>query len=158
MNSSIRRLRWSFAQAGSAIPLVAYIFGSSPRWGSIIRHRHWGLLASHAGLNGLLQALRESALRAMSNWRSACSPIWRWRPFWKRSAKLFDCTADLFRRRSMVCRTPANRGLITLSAAAGVCAFLHPRICVMALGYAGVAGSAGTAHPCHAGGCQRASK
>lgn len=38
MNGNIRRLRWVF-MTGSAIPLVAYIFGSSPRW-EVSTRRH----------------------------------------------------------------------------------------------------------------------
>ena len=59
MNGNIRKLRWVFI-TGSAIPLVAYIFWQLATLGSSINSTTFmGLLANHAGLNGLLQALRE---------------------------------------------------------------------------------------------------
>lgn len=58
MNGNIRKLRWVFI-TGSAIPLVAYIFWQLATLGSINSSTFMGLLANHAGLNGLLQALRE---------------------------------------------------------------------------------------------------
>lgn len=58
MNGNIRKLRWVFI-TGSAIPLVAYIFWQLATLGSINSTTFMGLLANHAGLNGLLQALRE---------------------------------------------------------------------------------------------------
>lgn len=58
MNGNIRKLRWVFI-TGSAIPLVAYIFWQLATLGSINSSTFMGLLADHAGLNGLLQALRE---------------------------------------------------------------------------------------------------
>ncbi|MGQ7172540.1 aromatic amino acid transport family protein, partial [Escherichia sp. R-CC3] len=58
MDGNIRKLRWVFI-TGSAIPLVAYIFWQVATLGSIDSTTFMGLLANHAGLNGLLQALRE---------------------------------------------------------------------------------------------------
>ncbi len=58
MDGNVRKLRWVFI-TGSAIPLVAYIFWQVATLGSIDSTTFMGLLANHAGLNGLLQALRE---------------------------------------------------------------------------------------------------
>ncbi|NYY76981.1 hypothetical protein DMI62_19970 [Escherichia coli] len=58
MDGNIRKLRWVFI-IGSAIPTVAYIFWQLATLGSIDSTTFMGLLANHAGLNRLLQALRE---------------------------------------------------------------------------------------------------
>ena len=102
MNGNIRRLRWVF-MTGSAIPLVAYIFWQLATLGSIDSPTFRGLLASHAGLNGLLQALREVvasphvelAVHLFADLALATS-------FLGVALGLFDYLADLFQRRSTV--------------------------------------------------------
>ncbi|VEI73075.1 Tyrosine permease [Serratia fonticola] len=58
MGGNIRKLRWIFI-IGSAIPLVAYIFWQLATLGSISSTTFVGILAQQAGLNGLLQAVRD---------------------------------------------------------------------------------------------------
>lgn len=58
MDGNVCKLRWVFI-TGSAIFLVAYIFWQVATLGSIDLTTFMGLLANYAGLNGLLQALRE---------------------------------------------------------------------------------------------------
>lgn len=68
MDGNVRKLRWVFI-TGSAIPLVAYIFWQVATLGSIDSTTFMGLLANHAGLNGLLQALREWWPLRMLSWQ-----------------------------------------------------------------------------------------
>lgn len=137
MNGNIRRLRWVF-MTGSAIPLVAYIFWQLATLGSIDSPTFRGLLASHAGLNGLLQALREVvasphvelAVHLFADLALATS-------FLGVALGLFDYLADLFQRRSTVSGR-LQTGLITFLPPLAFALF-YPRGFVMALGYAGVA-------------------
>ncbi|WLI76112.1 tyrosine transporter TyrP [Kosakonia sp. H02] len=137
MGGDIHRLRKVFI-TGSAIPLVAYIFWQLATLGSIDSTTFIGLLASQAGLNGLLQALREVvasphvelAVHLFADLALATS-------FLGVSLGLFDYLADLFQRRN----TAAGRlqtGLITFLPPLAFALF-YPRGFVMALGYAGVA-------------------
>ena len=137
MNGNIGKLRGIFI-TGSAIPLVAYIFWQRATLGSIDSTTFMGLLADHAGLNGLLQALREVvasphvelAVHLFADLALATS-------FLGVALGLFDYLADLFNRRN----TPAGRlqtGVITFVPPLAFALF-YPRGFVMALGYAGVA-------------------
>lgn len=137
MNGNIRKLRWVFI-TGSAIPLVAYIFWQLATLGSINSSTFMGLLADHAGLNGLLQALREVvasphvelAVHLFADLALATS-------FLGVALGLFDYLADLFQRRN----TAAGRlqtGIVTFLPPLAFALF-YPRGFVMALGYAGVA-------------------
>ncbi|MTH46520.1 tyrosine transporter TyrP [Intestinirhabdus alba] len=131
------RLRRVFI-IGSAIPLVAYIFWQLATLGSIHSTIFSGLLASHSGLNGLLQALREVvasphvelAVHLFADLALATS-------FLGVALGLFDYLADLLQRRN----SPGGRlqtGLITFLPPLAFAIF-YPRGFVMALGYAGVA-------------------
>lgn len=137
MEGNVRKLRWVFI-TGSAIPLIAYIFWQLATLGSINSATFIGLLAEHAGLNGLLQALREVvasphvelAVHLFADLALATS-------FLGVSLGLFDYLADLFQRRN----TAAGRlqtGVITFLPPLAFALF-YPRGFVMALGYAGVA-------------------
>ncbi|CBG88713.1 tyrosine transporter TyrP [Citrobacter rodentium] len=137
MGGNIRKLRWVFI-TGSAIPLIAYIFWQLATLGSIASPVFTGLLAEHAGLNGLLQALREVvasahvelAVHLFADLALATS-------FLGVALGLFDYLADLFQRRN----TPTGRlqtGAITFLPPLAFALF-YPRGFVMALGYAGVA-------------------
>ncbi|STL55881.1 tyrosine-specific transport protein [Escherichia coli] len=127
MDGNVRKLRWVFI-TGSAIPLVAYIFWQVATLGSIDSTTFMGLLANHAGLNGLLQALREMvasphvelAVHLFADLALATS-------FLGVALGLFDYLADLF---SVQYRwwTVAN-WCNYLSAAVGVCTVLSTRIC-----------------------------
>ena len=137
MGGNIRKLRGIFI-TGSAIPLVAYIFWQLATLGSIDSSTFLGLLASQAGLNGLLQALREVvaspqvelAVHLFADLALATS-------FLGVSLGLFDYLADLFQRRNNAVGR-LQTGLITFLPPLAFALF-YPRGFVMALGYAGVA-------------------
>lgn len=137
MNGDIRKLRRVFI-IGSAIPLVAYIFWQLATLGSIDSSTFMGLLASHAGLNGLLQALREVvasayvelAVHLFADLALATS-------FLGVALGLFDYLADLFARKNNVTGR-LQTGAITFIPPLAFALF-YPRGFVMALGYAGVA-------------------
>ena len=137
MNGNIRKLRWVFI-TGSAIPLVAYIFWQLATLGSINSTTFMGLLANHAGLNGLLQALREVvasphvelAVHLFADLALATS-------FLGVALGLFDFLADLFLRRNTVAGR-MQTGVVTFLPPLAFALF-YPRGFVMALGYAGVA-------------------
>ena len=137
MEGNIRKLRWVFI-TGSAIPLIAYIFWQLATLGSINSSTFLGLLANHAGLNGLLQALREVvasphvelAVHLFADLALATS-------FLGVSLGLFDYLADLFQRRNNASGR-LQTGVITFLPPLAFALF-YPRGFVMALGYAGVA-------------------
>ncbi len=137
MEGNIRKLRWVFI-TGSAIPLVAYIFWQLATLGSIDSTTFMGLLANHAGLNGLLQALREVvasphvelAVHLFADLALATS-------FLGVALGLFDYLADLFQRRNSASGR-IQTGAITFLPPLAFALF-YPRGFVMALGYAGVA-------------------
>jgi len=137
MNGNISKLRWVFI-SGSAIPLVAYIFWQLATLGSINSSTFMGLLANHAGLNGLLQALREVvasphvelAVHLFADLALATS-------FLGVALGLFDYLADLFQRRNSVAGR-MQTGVVTFLPPLAFALF-YPRGFVMALGYAGVA-------------------
>ncbi|XQK43413.1 tyrosine transporter TyrP [Escherichia coli] len=137
MDGNIRKLRWVFI-IGSAIPLVAYIFWQVATLGSIDSTTFMGLLANHAGLNGLLQALREMvasphvelAVHLFADLALATS-------FLGVALGLFDYLADLFQRSNTV-GGRLQTGAITFLPPLAFALF-YPRGFVMALGYAGVA-------------------
>lgn len=137
MDGNIRKLRWVFI-IGSAIPLVAYIFWQLATLGSIDSTTFMGLLANHAGLNGLLQALREMvasphvelAVHLFADLALATS-------FLGVALGLFDYLADLFQRSNTV-GGRLQTGAITFLPPLAFALF-YPRGFVMALGYAGVA-------------------
>ncbi|MFP1559045.1 aromatic amino acid transport family protein [Escherichia coli] len=137
MDGNVRKLRWVFI-TGMLFPLVAYIFWQVATLGSIDSTTFMGLLANHAGLNGLLQALREMvasphvelAVHLFADLALATS-------FLGVALGLFDYLADLFQRSNTIHR---RCKLVQLP----FCRRwrLHcfiPRGFVMALGYAGVA-------------------
>lgn len=137
MDGNIRKLRWVFI-TGSAIPTVAYIFWQVATLGSIDSTTFMGLLANHAGLNGLLQALREMvasphvelAVHLFADLALATS-------FLGVALGLFDYLADLFQRSNTV-GGRLQTGAITFLPPLAFALF-YPRGFVMALGYAGVA-------------------
>lgn len=137
LGGDVRKLRRVFI-IGSFIPLVAYIFWQLATLGSIESTTFADMLASQAGLNGLLQAIREVvasphvelAVHLFADLALATS-------FLGVTLGLFDYLADLFQRRN----TAAGRlqtGAITFLPPLAFALF-YPRGFVMALGYAGVA-------------------
>lgn len=137
MNGNVQKLRWVFV-TGSAIPLVAYIFWQLATLGSIDSTTFFGLMANSAGLNGLLQALRdvvasphvELAVHLFADLALATS-------FLGVTLGLFDYLADLFNRRNNAAGR-LQTGAITFLPPLAFALF-YPRGFVMALGYAGVA-------------------
>ncbi|WP_312454507.1 tyrosine transporter TyrP [Pseudescherichia sp.] len=137
MNGNVQKLRWVFI-TGSAIPLVAYIFWQLATLGSIDSTTFFGLMANSAGLNGLLQALRdvvasphvELAVHLFADLALATS-------FLGVTLGLFDYLADLFNRRNNAAGR-LQTGAITFLPPLAFALF-YPRGFVMALGYAGVA-------------------
>lgn len=136
MDGNIRKLRWVFI-IGSAIPWW-HIFWQVATLGSIDSTTFMGLLANHAGLNGLLQALREMvasphvelAVHLFADLALATS-------FLGVALGLFDYLADLFQRSNTV-GGRLQTGAITFLPPLAFALF-YPRGFVMALGYAGVA-------------------
>ncbi len=115
LNGDIRKLRRVFI-IGSFIPLVAYIFWQLATLGSIDSPAFTALLAQNAGLNGLLEALREVvasphvelAVHLFADLALATS-------FLGVALGLFDYLADLFQRKTapaVVCKaeqSPSSR-------------------------------------------------
>ncbi len=137
LGGDIRKLRRVFV-IGSFIPLVAYIFWQLATLGSIDSPAFTALLAKNAGLNGLLEAIREVvasshvelAVHLFADLALATS-------FLGVALGLFDYLADLFQRQNSV-RGRIQSGLITFLPPLAFALF-YPRGFVMALGYAGVA-------------------
>lgn len=137
LGGDIRKLRRVFV-IGSFIPLVAYIFWQLATLGSIDSPIFTALLAKNAGLNGLLEAIREVvasahvelAVHLFADLALATS-------FLGVALGLFDYLADLFQRQNSA-GGRIQSGLITFLPPLAFALF-YPRGFVMALGYAGVA-------------------
>ena len=137
LGGDIRKLRRVFV-IGSFIPLVAYIFWQLATLGSIDSPVFTALLAKNAGLNGLLEAIREVvasphvelAVHLFADLALATS-------FLGVALGLFDYLADLFQRHNSA-GGRIQSGLITFLPPLAFALF-YPRGFVMALGYAGVA-------------------
>lgn len=137
LGGDIRKLRRVFI-IGSFIPLVAYIFWQLATLGSIDSPAFTALLAQNAGLNGLLEAIREVvasshvelAVHLFADLALATS-------FLGVALGLFDYLADLFQRQNSA-GGRLQSGLITFLPPLAFALF-YPRGFVMALGYAGVA-------------------
>ncbi|MEB5920384.1 tyrosine transporter TyrP [Franconibacter daqui] len=137
LNGDILKLRLVFI-TGSAIPLVAYLFWQLATLGAIDSATFNHLLANHAGLNGLLQAVRqvvasphvELAVHLFADLALATS-------FLGVSLGLFDYLSDMFQRSRKV-GGRLQSGLITFLPPLAFALF-YPQGFVMALGYAGVA-------------------
>lgn len=137
LGGDIRKLRRVFI-VGSFIPLVAYIFWQLATLGSIDSPAFTALLAQNAGLNGLLEAIREVvasshvelAVHLFADLALATS-------FLGVALGLFDYLADLFQRQNSA-GGRLQSGLITFLPPLAFALF-YPRGFVMALGYAGVA-------------------
>lgn len=137
LNGDVRKLRWVFI-TGSAIPLVAYILWQLATLGAIDQNAFSALLASHDGLNGLLQAIREIvasphvelAIHLFAALALATS-------FLGVSLGLFDYLSDLLKRNASVTGRMQS-GVMTFLPPL-LFALFYPQGFVLALGYAGVA-------------------
>ena len=136
MGGNIRKLRWVFI-IGSAIPLIAYIFWQLATLGSISSDTFVGILAQQAGLNGLLQAVRDAVASPHVELAVHLFADWRWRP--RSSAWRSGCSisADLFKRQDNV-RGRLQTGAITFLPPLAFALF-YPRGFVLALGFAAIA-------------------
>ena len=137
MNGDVKKLRAIFI-TGSAIPLLAYIFWQLATLGAIPADTFVGLIASHSGLNGLLQAVRdvvatphvELAVHLFADVALATS-------FLGVTLGLFDYLSDLAGRKDNLSGR-LQTGILTFLPPL-VFALFYPQGFVMALGYAGVA-------------------
>lgn len=137
LGGNIRKLRGVFI-IGSAIPLIAYILWQVATLGAISPDTFSGMLAQHAGLNGLMSAVREVvasghvelAVHLFADLALATS-------FLGVSLGLFDYLADMLKRKP----TRVGRlqtGIVTFAPPL-MFALFYPRGFVMALGYAAIA-------------------
>ncbi|HID9657463.1 TPA: tyrosine transporter TyrP [Serratia marcescens] len=137
MGGNTRKLRWVFI-IGSAIPLITYVLWQLATLGSISSDTFVGILAQRAGLNGLLQAVREVvasphidlAMHLFADLALATS-------FLGVTLGMFDFLADLCKRQN----TPLGRlqtGFITFLPPL-IFALFYPRGFILALGFAAVA-------------------
>lgn len=132
LRGDIRKLRRVFI-IGSFIPLVAYIFWQLATLGSIDAPAFTALLANNAGLNGLLEAIREVvasphvelAVHLFADLALATS-------FLGVSLGLFDYLADMFQRKNSV-GGRLQSGIITFLPPLAFALF-YPRGFVMARG------------------------
>jgi tyrosine-specific transport protein len=137
MGGNIRKLRWVFI-IGSAIPLIAYIFWQLTTLGAISSHTFVGILAQQAGLNGLLQAVRdvvasphvELAVHLFADLALATS-------FLGVALGLFDYLADLFKRSNSM-QGRLQTGVITFTPPL-LFALFYPNGFIKALSFAAVA-------------------
>ena len=126
MGGNIRKLRWVFI-IGSAIPLIAYIFWQLATLGSISSDTFVGILAQQAGLNGLLQAVRDAVASPHVELAVHLFADRRWRPrssAWRSGCSISGRPVQTARQRAW---PPANRRH-HLPAAAGLCAVLPARL------------------------------
>ncbi|MCS5946990.1 hypothetical protein LNP25_28910 [Klebsiella variicola subsp. variicola] len=107
LGGDIRKLRRVFL-IGSFIPLVAIFSGSWRRW-NISSPAFTALLAKHAGLIGLLEAVREVVASPRGAGRT---PVCRPRAgdlIPRRLVSLFDYMAGVFQRKNSVSGRPQER-------------------------------------------------
>ncbi|MGQ7950287.1 aromatic amino acid transport family protein, partial [Providencia huashanensis] len=133
----VKKLRIIFI-IGSAIPLIAYILWQIATLGSIGTTTFVGILAENAGLNGLLDAIKNVAqserteLVAQMFMSLALATS-----FLGVALGLFDFLADLFKRQDNASGR-LQTGILTFAPPL-VFALFYPKGFVMALGYAAIA-------------------
>ncbi|HEM8270859.1 TPA: tyrosine transporter TyrP, partial [Providencia rettgeri] len=137
MGGDVKKLRIIFI-IGSAIPLIAYILWQIATLGSIGTTTFVGILAENAGLNGLLDAIKNVAqserteLVAQMFMSLALATS-----FLGVALGLFDFLADLFKRQDNASGR-LQTGILTFAPPL-VFALFYPKGFVMALGYAAIA-------------------
>lgn len=137
MGGDVKKLRIIFI-IGSAIPLIAYILWQIATLGSIGTTTFVGILAENAGLNGLLDAIKNVAqserteLVAQMFMSLALATS-----FLGVALGLFDFLADLFKRQDNALGR-LQTGILTFAPPL-VFALFYPKGFVMALGYAAIA-------------------
>lgn len=137
MGGDVKKLRIIFI-TGSAIPLIAYILWQIATLGSIGTTTFVGILAENAGLNGLLDAIKDVAQSGRTELVAQMfMSLALATSFLGVALGLFDFLADLFRRQDNAAGR-LQTGLLTFGPPL-VFALFYPKGFVMALGYAAIA-------------------
>lgn len=137
MGGDVKKLRVIFI-IGSAIPLVAYILWQIATLGSIGTTTFVGILAENAGLNGLLDAIKDVAQSGKTELIAQMfMSLALATSFLGVALGLFDFLADLFKRQDNASGR-IQTGLLTFGPPL-VFALFYPKGFVMALGYAAIA-------------------
>ncbi|ENU1227089.1 tyrosine transporter TyrP [Providencia huaxiensis] len=137
MGGDVKKLRVIFI-IGSAIPLIAYILWQIATLGSIGTTTFVGILAENAGLNGLLDAIKDVAQSGKTELIAQMfMSLALATSFLGVALGLFDFLADLFKRQDNASGR-IQTGLLTFGPPL-VFALFYPKGFVMALGYAAIA-------------------
>lgn len=137
MGGDVKRLRIIFI-IGSAIPLIAYILWQIATLGSIGTTTFVGILAENAGLNGLLDAIKDVAQSGRTELVAQMfMSLALATSFLGVALGLFDFLADLFKRQDNAAGR-LQTGLLTFGPPL-IFALFYPKGFVMALGYAAIA-------------------
>ncbi|MEQ4673097.1 tyrosine transporter TyrP [Providencia vermicola] len=137
MGGDVKKLRVIFI-IGSAIPLIAYILWQIATLGSIGTTTFVGILAENAGLNGLLDAIKDVAQSGRTELVAQMfMSLALATSFLGVALGLFDFLADLFKRQDNAVGR-IQTGLLTFGPPL-VFALFYPKGFVMALGYAAIA-------------------
>lgn len=137
MGGDVKKLRVIFI-IGSAIPLIAYILWQIATLGSIGTTTFVGILAENAGLNGLLDAIKDMAQSGKTELIAQMfMSLALATSFLGVALGLFDFLADLFKRQDNASGR-LQTGLLTFGPPL-VFALFYPKGFVMALGYAAIA-------------------
>lgn len=137
MGGDVKKLRIIFI-IGSAIPLVAYILWQIATLGSIGTTTFVGILAENAGLNGLLDAIKDVAQSGKTELVAQMfMSLALATSFLGVALGLFDFLADLFKRQDNASGR-MQTGVLTFGPPL-VFALFYPKGFVMALGYAAIA-------------------
>lgn len=137
MGGDVKKLRIIFI-IGSAIPLIAYILWQIATLGSIGTTTFVGILAENAGLNGLLDAIKDVAQSGRTELVAQMfMSLALATSFLGVALGLFDFLADLFKRQDNASGR-LQTGLLTFGPPL-IFALFYPKGFVMALGYAAIA-------------------
>ncbi|MEY0974538.1 tyrosine transporter TyrP [Providencia rettgeri] len=137
MGGDVKKLRVIFI-IGSAIPLIAYILWQIATLGSIGTTTFVGILVENAGLNGLLDAIKDVAQSGKTELIAQMfMSLALATSFLGVALGLFDFLADLFKRQDNASGR-LQTGLLTFGPPL-VFALFYPKGFVMALGYAAIA-------------------
>lgn len=137
MGGDVKKLRIIFI-IGSAIPLVAYILWQIATLGSIGTTTFVGILAENAGLNGLLDAIKDVAQSGKTELIAQMfMSLALATSFLGVALGLFDFLADLFKRQDNASGR-LQTGLLTFLPPL-IFALFYPKGFIMALGFAAIA-------------------
>ena len=137
MGGNVKKLRIIFI-IGSAIPLIAYILWQIATLGSIGTTTFVGILAENAGLNGLLDAIKDVAQSGKTELIAQMfMSLALATSFLGVALGLFDFLADLFKRQDNASGR-LQTGLLTFIPPL-IFALFYPKGFIMALGFAAIA-------------------